>query len=65
MVLSPSGSTSWAMRSASVVAMSTLQGTTTKLMVCCSWMYFLMSALICRQGVAEGEQAHLVSQEPL
>ena len=55
MVLSPSGSTSWAMLSASVVAMSTLQGTTTKLMVSCLWMYFLMSALIWCQGVTKEE----------
>lgn len=49
MVRSPSGSTSWAMLRASVVAMSTLLGTTTRLMVSCLWMYFRMSALIYRE----------------
>ena len=49
MVLSPWGSTSWAMRSASVVAMSTLAGTTTKLMVSCLRIYFLMRDLICKK----------------
>jgi hypothetical protein len=49
MVLSPSGSTSWAMLRASVVAMSTLLGTTTRLMVSCFWMYVLISLLICNK----------------
>lgn len=37
------------MLSASVVAMSTLQGTTTRLIVSCLTMYFLMSCLVCEK----------------
>lgn len=51
------------MLSASVVAMSTLQGTTTKLMVCCLSMYFLMSALIWSMPkITQRKNASLVTQ---
>ena len=66
MVLSPWGSTSWAMRSASVVAMSTLAGTTTKLMVSCLRIYFLMRDLIYKKmgGYESWDRSWLASGLP-
>jgi len=45
-VLLPSGSTSCAIFNASVVAMSVLQGTTTRFIVSCFSINFVMSLLI-------------------